>query len=124
MSDGYDIANHEEFEPERSAASGTLNVHLGEILECTEMIPRVWYLDPGDATSLHRQDKQEEFYYVIEGPGRMRIEDETMTVEEGTTVRVSPDTRRRILNDTDGGQHAWLVIGAPPADDDGIIIEE
>ncbi len=44
--------------------------------------------------SYHRQTDQEEFYYVLEGPGRMKIEG-------------------------DADDHAWLIVGAPPAPDDG-----
>jgi hypothetical protein len=34
-------------------------------------------------------------------------------------MRIPPETRRQILNDTEG-EHVWLVIGAPPVEDDGL----
>jgi len=109
-----------EMEPEPSASSGTLHVNLVEALGCTEMRPKVWYLSPGDAMSFHRQTEQEECYYVLDGPGRMKVgaDEEIIDVPEGTALRIPPETRRQILNDTEG-EHVWLVVGAPPTEDDG-----
>jgi mannose-6-phosphate isomerase-like protein (cupin superfamily) len=124
MTADYAIANPDDFETEPSEISGTPNVNLADILGCTEMRPRVWYLDPGDGMSYHRQDEQEEFYYVLEGPGRIRLGDETLTVETGTTLRVPPETPRRVFNDSDDERHVWLVVGAPAVENDGRPIEE
>jgi quercetin dioxygenase-like cupin family protein len=109
----------DDVEPEPSAASGTLHVDLVEELGCTEMRPKVWYLSPGDAMSYHRQTEQEEFYYVLQGPGRMKIDGELMDVPEGSAVRIPPETNRQVLNDTDEGEHVWFIVGAPPTTDDG-----
>jgi len=122
MSEHYSVVQVEDLEPEPSAGSGTPQVDLIEALGCTEMRPRVWYLSPGDAMSYHRQAEQEEFYYVLSGPGRLKVEDELVDVPEGSALRIPPDTRRQVLNDTEG-EHAWLIIGAPPAEDDGIVVE-
>jgi mannose-6-phosphate isomerase-like protein (cupin superfamily) len=108
----------DDVDPEPSAASGTMHVDLVAELGCTEMRPKVWYLSPGDAMSYHRQTEQEEFYYVLQGPGRMKIDDELMDVPEGTAVRVPPETPRQVLNDTEG-EHVWLIVGAPPVEGDG-----
>jgi quercetin dioxygenase-like cupin family protein len=119
MSERYSMVQVEDVEPEPSAASGTDHVDLVSELGCTEMRPKVWYLSPGDAMSHHRQTEQEEFYYVLQGPGRLRIDDdEPMDVPEGAAVRIPPETPRQVLNDTEG-EHAWLIIGAPPVEDDG-----
>lgn len=85
------------------------------------MRPKVWSLSPGDAMGYHRQTEQEELYYVLEGPGRMKVEGELFDVPEDTAIRVPPETARQVLNDGDGGSddHVWLVVGAPPAPDDG-----
>jgi mannose-6-phosphate isomerase-like protein (cupin superfamily) len=116
---------------EPSASSGTMHVDLIEELGCTEMRPKVWHLSPGDAMSYHRQTEQEEFYYVLSGPARMKIEGELMDVPEGTALRIPPETSRQVLNDTaengdgdgsegeHGEEHVWLIIGAPPVPDDG-----
>ena len=118
MSERYSMVAVDDVEREPSAASGTDHVDLVSELGCTEMRPKVWYLSPGDAMSYHRQTEQEEFYYVLEGPGRMKINDELMDVPEGTAVRIPPETPRQVLNDTEG-EHVWLIVGAPPAEDDG-----
>lgn len=109
----------DEAEREPSAVSGTPHVDLVSELGCTEMRPKVWYLSPGDEMSFHRQDRQEELYYVLEGPGRLRVGDEVRDVAEGTAIRIPPETSRQILNDTEG-EHVWLVVGAPPVEDDGL----
>ena len=118
MSERYSAVRMEDVDPKPSKSSGTMHVDLVEQLGCTEMRPKVWYLSPGDAMSYHRQTEQEEFYYVLEGPGRMKIDDELVDVPEGTAVRIPPETRRQVLNDTEG-EHVWLIIGAPPVEGDG-----
>ncbi|WP_129115334.1 cupin domain-containing protein [Halegenticoccus tardaugens] len=116
--DEYSTVRVDDAERKPSASSGTMHVDLIERLGCTEMRPKVWYLSPGDEMSYHRQTEQEELYYVLDGLGRMRIEGELIDVPEGTAVRVPPETSRQVLNDTEG-EHAWLVVGAPPTADDG-----
>lgn len=119
MSDEYSVLSIEEAEREPSSVSGTLHVDFVSELGCEEMRPKVWFLSSGDEMSFHRQAEQEEFYYVLKGPGRMRLGDEApRDVAEGTAARVPPETPRQILNDTEG-EHVWLVIGAPPTEDDG-----
>jgi quercetin dioxygenase-like cupin family protein len=113
-----------DVDPKPSAGSGTDHVDLAGELGCTEMVPKVWYLSPGDAMSYHRQAEQEEFYLPLDGPGRLRIGDEVHDVPEGTAVRIPPETPRQVLNDTEEGLHRWLIIGAPAVEDDGRPIEE
>ncbi len=115
----YSMLDPSTVEPVPSAVSGTNHVDLASELDCAEMRPKIWYLDPGDAMSFHRQTQQEEFYFVVDGPGRLRIEDDYHDVPEGGCVRIPPETPRQVLNDTDAGPHVWLIIGAPPAPDDG-----
>ncbi len=124
MAAEYTVTHLADVDPEPSEVSGTPNVNLADVLGCTEMRPRVWYLDPGDATSYHRQAKQEEVYFVLEGPGRMRLGEETLTLEEGSVVRVPPETPRQVLNDTADERHEWLIIGAPAVADDGRPLEQ
>ncbi|MFC6905045.1 cupin domain-containing protein [Halalkalicoccus tibetensis] len=122
MPDGYSVIDVTEAERTPSASSGTDTVDLAAELGCTEMRPRVWDLAPGDAMSYHRQREQEEFYYVLEGPARIRIGEERLDVPEGTALRIPPETPRQVFNDTDG-DHQWLIIGAPPAENDGEVLE-
>ena len=73
---------------------------------------RLWRLPPGSANTLHKHIRAEEFYFVLEGLGRMRVGDETLTVPKYGGVLVSADQLRQVFNDTDA-EVLWLIIGAP-----------
>lgn len=123
MSEEYSAIDVTEAERTPSASSGTDHVDLVTGLGCTEMRPKVWDLAPGDAMSYHRQREQEEFYYVLSGPARIRIGEDRLDVNEGTALRIPPGTPRQVFNDTEE-DHRWLIVGAPPVEDDGVIVEE
>ena len=69
-------------------------------------------MPPRSANTLHKQIRAEEFYFVLEGTGRMRVGDETLTVPKHGSVLVGPDQLRQVFNDTDA-EVLWLIIGAP-----------
>jgi len=48
----------------------------------TNLSARLWRLPPKSANAMHKHIRQEEFYFVLEGTGRMRVGDETLTVPE------------------------------------------
>lgn len=73
---------------------------------------RLWRLPPKSANTLHRHIRAEEFYFVLEGEGRMRVGDETLTVPKYGGVLVAPDQLRQVFNDTDA-EVLWLILGAP-----------
>ena len=73
---------------------------------------RLWRLPPWSANTLHQHIRAEEFYFVLEGTGRMRVGDETLTVPKYGGVHVRPEQLRQVFNDTDG-EVLWLIIGAP-----------
>ncbi len=73
---------------------------------------RLWRLPPKTANTLHKHIRAEEFYYVLEGVGRMRVGDETVTVPKYGGVLVGPEQLRQVFNDT-GAETLWLIIGAP-----------
>ena len=73
---------------------------------------RLWRLPPKSANTLHRHPKMEEFYFVVEGVGRMRIADETITVPKHGGVLVGPAVLRQVFNDTETDV-LWLIVGAP-----------
>jgi quercetin dioxygenase-like cupin family protein len=50
---------------------------------------------------------------VLEGTGRMRVENESLTLERLSAVLVEPDSIRQVFNDADEDA-LWLVAGAPP----------
>lgn len=76
------------------------------------MSARLWRLPPNSANTLHKHIRQEEFYFVLEGLGRMRVGDERLTVSKYGGVLVGPDQLRQVFNDTDT-EVLWLIVGAP-----------
>lgn len=73
---------------------------------------RLWRFPPRSANALHRHVLAEEFYFVLEGVGRMRVGDETLTVPRYGGVLVGPALLRQVFNDTDE-EVLWLIVGAP-----------
>ena len=59
----------------------------------------------------HKHAKQEEIYVVVEGAGRVKLDDEVEEVRQWDAVRVGPDTMRAFEAGGDG--IAFLVVGAP-----------
>ncbi len=90
-----------------------LNTDLGKQLEARALGARLWRLKPGQASTRHRHIQQEELYTVLEGAGRMRVDEDLLTLDLLDTVLVDPDSVRQVFNDTDAEQ-LWLVVGAPP----------
>jgi quercetin dioxygenase-like cupin family protein len=98
----------------RSNQMKTLNTDLAKQLEARTMGARLWRLEPGQASTRHRHAQQEELYVLLEGTGRVRIDDgEPLTLAPLDTLLVEPGSVRQLFNDTDADQ-LWLVAGAPP----------
>lgn len=92
---------------------GVLNTDLAKQLEASTLAGRLWRLKPGEWSTRHRHFTQTELYVVLEGTGRMRVEDELLTLEPLSAVLVEPGTVRQVFNDTDEDA-LWLVVGTPP----------
>jgi mannose-6-phosphate isomerase-like protein (cupin superfamily) len=73
---------------------------------------RLWRLPPKSANTLHKHVRAEEFYFVIEGIGRMRIGEQTLTIPSLGGVLVGPSVLRQVFNDSDC-EVLWLIVGAP-----------
>jgi len=54
-----------------------------------------------------------EVYYVLEGTGRMELNDETIEVRPGTVITIEPGTRHRLTSDA--GVRT-IVFGIPAFD--------
>ena len=109
--------------------SNLMKIPNADFLERTgseNLSARLWRLPPGSASTLHRHVRQEEFYFVLEGVGRMRISPvhqpppapsassagwETLTVPKHGGVLVGPEQLRQVFNDTDA-ETLWLIVGA------------
>jgi uncharacterized cupin superfamily protein len=92
---------------------GVQNTDLAKQLDAEHLGARLWRLRPGQASTRHRHRTQEELYLLLEGTGRLRVEDELLTLEPLSALLVDPGTVRQLFNDTDEDQ-LWLVVGAPP----------
>lgn len=91
---------------------GVLNTDLAKQLGTSVFGARLWRLTPGQASTKHRHQQQTELYVLLEGTGRIRVEDELLTLAPLSAVTVDPATVRQIFNDTDSDA-LWLVVGAP-----------
>ena len=98
--------------------SNMMRIPNADFLERTgsEMMgARLWRLPPKSANTLHKHVRAEEFFFVVEGVGRMRVGEETLTVPRLGGVLIGPSVLRQIFNDTDSDV-LWLVMGAPEAE--------
>ena len=73
---------------------------------------RLWRLPLMSANTLHKHIRAEEFYFVLEGTGRIRVGEETLTVPKHGGVHVGPEQLRQVFNDTET-EVLWLIIGGP-----------
>ncbi|MFT3782989.1 MAG: cupin domain-containing protein [Nibricoccus sp.] len=73
---------------------------------------RLWRVPPKSANTLHKHVRTEEFYFVLEGTGRIRVGNESLTVPKYGGILVGPAMVRQIFNDSET-ETLWLIIGAP-----------
>ena len=91
---------------------GVENTDLGGQLEAKELGARLWRLKPGQASTKHKHFDQEELYVLLEGRGRIRVDDELLELGPLDALLVEPESVRQAFNDT-GEDQLWLVVGAP-----------
>ena len=53
-------------------------------------------LPPGKSTTPHRHLKTEEIYYILEGHGRMQVDNESQNVGPGDAVAIPPGSLHQI----------------------------
>lgn len=90
-----------------------LNTDLAKQLEASSLGARLWRLQPGQASTRHRHQDQEELYLLLEGRGRIRVDDEVFELGPLDALLVEPSAVRQVFNDTEA-EALWLVVGAPP----------
>jgi quercetin dioxygenase-like cupin family protein len=90
-----------------------LNTDLAKQLEASSLGARLWRLGPGQASTKHRHQSEEELYVLLEGRGRIRVDEEVLELAPLDALLVEPDSMRQVFNDTDE-EALWLVVGAPP----------
>jgi mannose-6-phosphate isomerase-like protein (cupin superfamily) len=109
---GYHLIRPEEL---HWRPSNMMKIPNADFLERTKtelLAARLWRLPPKSASTLHKHLRQEEFYFVVEGVGRIRVGGQTLTVPKHGGVLVGPDQLRQVFNDTDA-EVLWLIVGAP-----------
>jgi len=109
---GYHVIRPEEL---AWRPSNLMKIPNADYLERTgsgNLGARLWRLPPKSANTLHKHIRSEEFYFVLEGVGRMRIAGDTITVPKYGGVLVGPDQLRQAFNDTEV-EVLWLIIGGP-----------
>ena len=98
---GYHLIQPEDLQWRNSAMMRIPNADFLERTGSENLSARLWRYPSGSAGTLHKHIRQEEFYFVLEGTGRMRVSDETLTVPKHGGVLVGPDQLRQVFNDTD-----------------------
>jgi uncharacterized cupin superfamily protein len=91
------------------------NTDLAKQLQAETLGARFWRLAPGQASTKHRHFDMHELYVLLEGEGRVRVDDEELTLRPMSALLVEPDHVRQLFNDTDTDA-LWLVVGAPRED--------
>ena len=111
-SEGYQLINPGDLFWRPSNLMKIPNADYLERTGSEKMGARLWRLPPRSANTLHRHIRAEEFYFVLEGTGRMRVGEATLTVPRYGGVWVRPELLRQVFNDTDE-EVLWLIFGAP-----------
>jgi quercetin dioxygenase-like cupin family protein len=88
------------------------NTDLAKQLEAETLAARVWRLHPGEASTKHRHLEAHELYVVLEGTGRVRVDDEVFSLEPLSALLVEPEHTRQLFNDTEADA-LWLIASAP-----------
>jgi mannose-6-phosphate isomerase-like protein (cupin superfamily) len=110
--EGYHLITLEDLFWRKSHLMKIPNADYLERTGSENMGARLWRLPPHSANTLHKHIRAEEFYFVLEGTGRIRIGEETLTLSKYGGVLVGPDQLRQVFNDTEE-EVLWLIIGAP-----------
>jgi quercetin dioxygenase-like cupin family protein len=67
-------------------------------------------LQPGERGRIHRHDRQEEVYLVLEGTLTLLVEAEETELVAGELIRVAPQVRRQLVN-RGPGRVVLLALG-------------
>lgn len=117
MPDGKTISGFHLIRPEDLTwrLSNLMKIPNADFLERTgseNLSARLWRFPPKSASTLHRHIRMEEFFFVLEGTGRICIGEETLTIPKHSGVLVGPEQIRQVFNDTES-EVLWLIVGAP-----------
>jgi len=112
MSDDFAIVDPSTVPSESFQTCETAVRKLTERLGCAELRVNQVLVEPGEVTTPHTHEGQEEVFAAMT-EGQIAIGGDVHDVPSGAVVRVHPDTVRNLCNHTDE-RHVWLAFGAPP----------
>jgi quercetin dioxygenase-like cupin family protein len=67
-------------------------------------------LQPGQRGRIHRHERQEEVYLVLEGTLTVALEGDESDLQQGELIRVAPEVRRQLVN-RGPGRVVLLALG-------------
>ena len=114
MDDDFAVVDLIDIESVPFPESGLLHRKLTESLGCTDMRVNAVSLDPGQETTAHSHERQEEVYVALDG-GHVRVNETVHSVEPAGVVRIGPEAVRSVLNRSSGDTQTWIMFGAPTA---------
>ena len=120
----YRKIDTDEIEPAGLEATDADVLPVGYHLQTEKSRSNLWELDEGDEIFRHRQEEQEELYYVVEGTVEFEIgkqEPDEFVVDRDGFVSVSPEEPRKLVAREPS---RVFIVGAPFAKDDGVILED
>ena len=120
MASDYAIKNFEDIEP--SGKGGIDGRFSRKFLDSTELGVSRWRYPPGEQSAGHRHGVQEEVYAVINGSGRVKLDDEIIEIKQWDVIRVAP----RVARGFEAGPDGLEIIaagGSKPEGGDGELVE-
>ena len=73
----------------------------------------------GGAEVLHYHEKSRQFFYILEGEGRMVFEGHEVILEKGQGLEISPMVKHRFRNKSEADVN-FLVISVPSTREDRV----
>lgn len=113
MTGAFEVVQPRDVPTEQFNTSETAVRKLTEPLGCEKLRVNQVVVEPGEVTTPHTHDGQEEVFVAMTD-GQIAIDGDVHDVPEGAVVRVHPDTVRNLCNHTETDTHVWLAFGAPP----------
>jgi mannose-6-phosphate isomerase-like protein (cupin superfamily) len=121
----YTIINLKEIEGSAGEYAPDLEAHFGrKHLNSEHLGVSYFRYGPGFRPSTgHSHREQEEVYVVVNGSGRIKLNDEIVELRQWDVVRVAPTTVRALEGGPDGLE--FIAIGADrPEGGDGVRVED
>jgi quercetin dioxygenase-like cupin family protein len=121
---GYAITNIKEIEDSAGKRSPEVEGRFArQHLDSRELGVSYFRYAPGfHPTRGHRHREQEELYVILDGSGRVKLDDEVLDLKPWDVVRVAPEVVRAFEAGADGLE--LLAVGsARPEGGDGELVE-